>query len=74
MKEPRFPGFTAEASLYKARTVASGVGYSDESGPNPNSVQPAASVYIDGIYVGEGGIVCDFGRCNVVIWSIRIRR
>lgn len=59
----KIPGFTAEASLYKTRERYQMVGTLDwlagrrsVSDPNPNSVQPALSIYVDGLYYCEGFI------------------
>ncbi len=62
----KVPGFTAEASLYKAR--ANGLAsHKSESSPFSDLIQPALSIYIDGLYAGEGDIDC-FGFHCVIRW------
>jgi len=59
----RMPGFTAEASLYKTNeryhmlgTLDRLTGCGDVNNQRLKSVQPAASIYVDGLYYCEGYI------------------
>ena len=69
------PSFTAQASLYSAKTLASVAETFTPTlpgrtgGQNANTVQPALSIYVDGRYFCDG-YIDGFGnvRCAPLRW------
>ena len=58
----KVPGFTAEVSLYRAGRLDATGSSRAQSRPS-NSVQPAMSIYVDGLYYCEGYVDDDGVQC-----------